>query len=301
MMNQPSEADLAHKRGRRAISLSIAVYLLLSTAKILVGAYTESEALTADGMNNITDVGASIMLMIGMIISRKPADHNHQYGHVRAETAGALLAAFMMAAVGIEVVISAIGKLITPNTITAAPELLSTVVAIVSALILYILSRYNMKVADETSNLAVKAAAYDNRSDAIVSIGTLIGIAVAQLGWLWADAAMAVIVGIIILKTAYVLGKEAINRLMDGFEEDKRLEIKDRIMEIEGVRNVTELRARYQGSAVHVDCIIEVSPLLTVEESHDLTDEIEIHLEGFCGIERTLIHVEPAKRESIPV
>lgn len=287
---------LKYKKGSRAIKISIFLYLILSVSKILVGMFAQSEALTADGWNNVSDVLASIALMIGMYISQKPADHNHRYGHFRAETTAALLAAFMMAVVGIDVLKGAFMKLWRPEAQVIAPDPLSMYVAFGGALILYLLSRYNMAIGKETDNLAVMAAAYDNRSDAIISIGTLIGIGTARLGWLWADALVALIVGLLIIKTAYVVGKQAVDSLMDAFEEDKWQEIHDRIMEVNGVSRVTDLRARYHGSAVHVDCIIEVPSSLTVAESHDVTDKIEEYLKGFNGIERMLIHVEPASR-----
>ncbi|MDF9413324.1 cation transporter [Brevibacillus laterosporus] len=285
---------LKYKKGSRAIKISIFLYLILSVSKIVAGMFAQSEALTADGWNNVSDVLASITLMIGMYISQKPADHNHRYGHFRAETTAALLAAFMMAVVGIDVLKGAFMKLWRPEEQVMAPDPLSMYVAFGGALILYLLSLYNMSVGKETDNLAVMAAAYDNRSDAIISIGTLIGIGTARLGWLWADALVALIVGLLIIKTAYVVGKQAVDSLMDAFEEEKWQEIHDRIMEVNGVSRVTDLRARYHGSAVHVDCIIEVPSSLTVEESHDVTDRIEEHLKGFNGIERMLIHVEPA-------
>lgn len=280
------------EQGQKGIYVSIVAYILLSVIKISVGLYTGSQALMADGWNNTSDVFSSLAILAGLIISKKPADHDHRYGHYRAQTAAALVAALLMGIVGFTVLRETVLSVIEQDKIQIVDPL-AIYVAGGSAVIMYAVYLYNRSLAERTKNLAVLAAAYDNRSDALVSIGALVGILVARLGWGWADPIVALLVGGLILKTAWNVGYEAIHSLMDGFDDQKLACIEKRIDQVEGIREVLELRARYQGNAVHVDATIGVDHDLTVAESHWLTERVEEELIGFEGIERVYVHVEP--------
>lgn len=96
------------RKGERGAWVSIAAYLILSSFKLVCGYLFASSALVADGVNNLTDIVASIAVLVGLRISRKPPDSDHAYGHFRAETVAALLASFIMAVVGIQVIVEAV-------------------------------------------------------------------------------------------------------------------------------------------------------------------------------------------------
>lgn len=281
--------------GKKGVYLSIFAYLLLSVTKIGFGEMTEAKALVADGWNNISDVLASLVILWGLWLARKPADLDHRYGHVRAETTASLIAALLMAFVGVDVLIEAIGGFAS-GRITAAPDPLAIVIAAAGALVMYLVYRVNRRIAERTQNAAMMAAAYDNRSDAWVSVGALLGIGAAQFGWYWADPVLAAVIGVLILRTAWEVGHEAVHALMDGFDAQHLAKIEAQIEQIDGIHEVMDIRARYQGSAVHVDVTIGVDHHLTLVESHDLTERVEAKLIGKEGIERVHIHVEPKKR-----
>ncbi|WP_134687117.1 cation diffusion facilitator family transporter [Brevibacillus migulae] len=297
---QGEQSDTRYQMGRKGVYLSIFAYLLLSATKIGFGLATGAKALVADGWNNVSDVLASLVILLGMWIAQKPADHDHRYGHVRAETMASLIAAFLMAVVGVDVLKQAIGAFLR-GPILSAPDPLAMYIAVASAVVMYLVYRYNVRIAKQTQNAAMMAAAYDNRSDAWVSLGAALGIGAAQLGWYWADPVLAVIIGGLILRTAWEVGYEAIHSLMDGFDAKRLAEIEEQIEQIDGIHEVKDIRARYQGSAVHVDVTIGVDHHLTVVESHELTERVESRLIGKEGIERVYIHVEPAKRKMAKV
>ncbi len=282
------------QQGKRGVYLSIAAYLVLTAAKIGVGLAAGSQALVADGWNNASDVAASLAILIGLTVAIKPADGNHRYGHFRAETAAALIAALFMATVGLDVLRVAIRVLFTGEQL-ASPEPLAMMTATVSAAVMYGVYRINRRIGERTQNAAVLAAAYDNRSDALVSLGTLAGIVIAQLGWRWADPLVALAVALLILGTAWKVGYEAIHSLTDGFEAEKLKRIEQQIRQVDGIREIIDVRARYHGSVVHVDVTIGVDHHLNVVESHALTERIEDRLLGFEAIERVYVHVEPAR------
>lgn len=281
------------EQGSKGVAIGLVAYILLSFVKIEFGVMGDSEALVADGWNNVSDVIATLVILFGLKIARKPADKDHRYGHFRAETAAALIAAIVMAFVGIDVLKNTGGELLSDSPVNT-PGTLTMYIAIIGAIVMYGVYRYNRHIAEKTNNLAVMAAALDNRSDALVSLSVVIGIVTSRFGWTWADPLVAVIIAIIILKTAWRVGYDAVHALMDGFDADKLSDIEQKVDEIEGIREVLDVRARFHGSTIHVDLTIGLDHHLTVVESHALTEKVEEELVGYEGIERVNIHVEPA-------
>lgn len=279
------------KKGEKGAWISISAYILLSIIKLIMGNLGNSEALKADGLNNLTDVIASVAVLIGLRISQKPADENHKYGHLRAETIASLVASLIMLTVGLQVVIDSFRNLYNP--VEERPDLYTGAVALFSSLFMYLVYRYNLKLSKRIGSKALYSAAQDNRSDALVSIGAAIGIAGAHLGLNWLDSLAAAIVGIIICLTAWGIFKEAAHDLTDGFEVKLLKEIEETINQTEGVKFVKNLRARLHGNHPIVDVTIFVEPSLTVIQSHDITVKIEDNLRKFHNIHHTHVHVEP--------
>ncbi|WP_039838426.1 cation diffusion facilitator family transporter, partial [Paenibacillus sonchi] len=168
------------RKGERGALLSIIAYLILSAFKLISGYVFGSSALLADGFNNLTDIVASLAVLIGLRISRKPPDSDHTYGHFRAETVAALLASFIMAMVGIQVIVEAVRSLF--EGAKEVPQLWSAGVAVVCAAAMMGVYLYNKRLARQINNGALLAAAKDNFSDAMVSIGAAVGIVGAQFG-----------------------------------------------------------------------------------------------------------------------
>jgi len=279
------------REGERGALISIGTYLILSATKLTVGFIGNSEALKADGLNNTTDIAASIAVLIGLRISQKPPDLNHHYGHLRAETIASLVASFIMAAVGIQVLINAVKNLLNP--VHQAPSIMTAVVAGGSAIIIYGVYRYNLKLGNRINSSAVKAAAYDNRADALVSLGTSIGILAAIFGFPIVDSLTALVIALIILKTAYDIFREAVYTLTDGFNEEEVEKLSTLVKEVKGVTVLSDFKGRMHGNLMLVDLTVSVDPNLNVVESHRITEEIEqkIHKEKpFCMV---LVHIEP--------
>lgn len=279
------------KKGEKGAWISILAYILLSIFKLTMGNIGNSEALKADGLNNLTDVIASVAVLIGLRISQKPADENHKYGHLRAETIASLVASLIMFTVGLQVVIESFRNLYNP--VEERPDLYTGGVALVSSLFMYLVYRYNLKLSKRIGSKALFSAAQDNRSDALVSIGAAIGIAGSHFGLNWLDSLTAAIVGIIICLTAWGIFKEAAHDLTDGFEVKLLKEIEETINQTEGVKFVKNLRARLHGNHPIVDVTIFVDPSLTLIQSHDITVKIEDNLRKFHNIHHTHVHVEP--------
>jgi cation diffusion facilitator family transporter len=286
------DKDARMKEGEKGAWVSIAAYLFLSALKLFVGHYAASKALFADGLNNATDIVASVAVLIGLRIARKPADADHPYGHRRAETIATFAAAFIMASVAVDVLWDGARSLLRQETIT--PDPISMWTALFSAGVMIGVYSYNAKLGKRVNSQALLAAAADNRADVMVSLGAFVGIVGARfLGWHWLDPVMALVVGLIIAKTAYEIFYEAAHALSDGYDERELGEIKHVIQSSDGVLQIRDLKARRHGSDVHVDAVIAVDSALSVEESHCITEGIEEQLMARGEIEQVMIHVEP--------
>lgn len=282
------------KQAERGAILSIITYIVLSSSKLIVGKLFFSQALFADGLNNFTDVLSSILVFIGLKISQKPADKNHPYGHWKFETLASLMTSFLMCIIGLEVIRDAWGHFTYP--IQEQPSLITAIIGGISALLMFGVYRYNHSLAIKIHSLGLKAAAKDNLSDALTSLSTSIAILAANLSFSWLDTGMAIIVGMMILKTAFDIFKESSFQLTDGFEPEEMKAYKPIILAHPEIKTIEEMKARRYGSNIYLDLTVCMDPNLTVWRSHEITEEIELELEEQFGITFVDIHVEPDKK-----
>ncbi|RXZ81569.1 cation transporter [Paenibacillaceae bacterium] len=280
------------RQGEKGALVSICAYLLLTAVKLVGGYWYVSEALVADGFNNMTDIIASVAVLIGLRISQKPPDKDHPYGHFRAETIAALIASFIMATVGMQVFIGAVRSLFAGER--PVPDLASAWISLGAAAFIGGVYLYNVRLAKRINNQALMAAAKDNMSDALVSIGAAVGIIGAQFGMPWLDPVAAMVVGGIICKTAWDIFYSSTHALTDGFDEEQLRELRASIERVQGVRTIKDIKARVHGSNVLIDVIVLVDAQLSLIESHRISDEIESKMEAkHNNILSIHVHVEP--------
>ena len=288
-MKEQGYLDL--KRGERGAIISIIAYICLSSLKFAVGFIANSEALKADGLNNVTDIIASIAVLIGLKLSQRPADDDHPYGHWKAETVASMVASFIMIAVGIQVTYEAISSIFYGSNET--PDLISAWTGLFCALAMYLVYRYNKKLAKEINSQSVMAAAKDNLSDAWVSVGTFIGIVGAQFNLPWLDPIAAIIVGLLICKTGWEIFRDASHHLTDGFDEKQIETYKETIIDCYGVKGVKDIKARNYGNNVVVDIVILVNSDLDIRGAHDIATKVENELIKEHNVYDVHVHVEP--------
>ncbi|MBM7600195.1 cation diffusion facilitator family transporter [Virgibacillus halotolerans] len=279
------------KKGEKGAWLSIITYIILASAKLIIADMGDSAALKADGLNNSTDVIASIAILVGLKISRKPPDADHHYGHYRAETIASLFAAFIMMFVGVQVIYDTLQKMLTGHV--SQPDMLTAWTAIISAVIMFLVYGYNLRLSKQIESGSLYAAAQDNRSDGLVSIGAFIGIVGAQFGLFWLDPLAGLIVGIIICKTAWDIFKDSTHTLTDGFDEKQIEKIRTTISKVTEVKEVVSVKGRVSGNQSFIDITILVDPNLNVQQSHDITVRIEKYLAKKHSINYAQIHIEP--------
>ncbi|MGJ9385342.1 cation diffusion facilitator family transporter [Salipaludibacillus sp. CF4.18] len=279
------------KLGERGAIISITAYLCLSIIKLIIGNTSDSAALRADGLNNTTDIIASIAVLIGLKLAQKPPDKDHSYGHWKSETIASMIASFIMIAVGFQVLVGAVNSIIQGSK--ESPDILAGYVGLISAVIMYFVYRYNKKLAEKIKSKAVMAAAKDNISDAWVSIGVAIGIFGSQLNMPWLDIIAALIVGLLICKTAWGIFTQASHELSDGFDVNKLQLYRDLISQLDGVEEIKDIKGRSYGNNEIIDVVILVSSALDIKEAHDIATRVEQVMMKDYDVFDVHIHVEP--------
>lgn len=275
---------------QRGAYISLVTYIILSILKYVVGTTYNSAALKADSLNNLTDIFVSVAVLVGLKISVKPADKNHPYGHMKTENITTLIVSFIIMFVGIEVISSNIPKLVQGDY--SEPSTLTIWVSFISGIIMILVYLFNWRLAIKTKSTSLKSAAKDNLSDALVSIGTGIGLIFTQFGLPIIDIILAVILGFIIVYTGFTIFKESIFTLSDGFHEKDLNNYIEEIENIEGVLDVPSIKGRYHGNSVFLDVTIIVDKDLTLDEAHDICDLVEHQLKE-AGAYSSYVHPEP--------
>ncbi|MBL3645640.1 cation transporter [Bacillus sp. RHFB] len=279
------------KLGERGAIISIIAYICLSIIKLAIGYISDSAALKADGLNNTTDIIASIAVLIGLRLAQRPPDKDHGYGHWKSETIASMVASFIMFAVGVQVLIDAVASMLKGGK--ESPDIIAGYVGVLSAIAMYFVYRYNKKLAMKINSKAVMAASKDNISDAWVSIGTAIGIFGSQLNMPWLDPLTAIIVGLLICKTAWDIFSQASHELSDGFDENKIHLYKDVITNVDGVKGIKEIKGRNYGNNEVIDVVILVNSTLDIKEAHDIATHVEKVMMKDHGVYDVHVHVEP--------
>ncbi len=279
------------KRAEIGAIVSITAYVILATAKILFGILGSSDSLFADGLNSFSDILVSIVILVGIILAKKPRDEEHPYGHGRIEYITTIVASFLMMFVAFQVISSGVIKVFDDSN--EKPALFTAWIAFASSFIILSVGIFNYRLGKKLNSGTLDAVAKDNFSDALVSFGAGVAIITAFYKIAWVDPLMSIIIGLAIAWTALKIFLEASNHLIDGFDSKKTNIYRDSIFEIEGVKEILSLRGRTYGHEQHLDIIISVEKHLTVLESHKICDDVEKKLIADFGIHCAIVHVEP--------
>ena len=280
------------KLAQRGPVVSIIVYLLLTVFKLLAGHFLHSASLTADGFNNASDIVGNVTILIGLHLASRPADNDHKFGHWKIEDLASLVTSFIMFTVGFQVLLETINKLLSNDQVRVDP--VAAFVGLISAAFMLMVYSYNLRLAKQLHSGALKAAAKDNLSDALTSLGTTIAIIASSFSLPIIDKVAAVIITFLILKTAYDIFMTSAFSLSDGFDDKQLQEYEKAILEIPKISAVKSQRGRTYGSNVYLDLVLEMNPDLSVYESHAITEKVENLLQKRFNVYDIDIHVEPA-------
>ena len=296
------EANAREKSIYKVTWIGSMVNFLLLIFKFVAGILGHSSALVADAVHSLSDFATDIIVIVFVKISGKPEDDDHRYGHGKYETLATALIGVALFAVGIGLLISGATKVadVIKGVVLPAPSIIALVAAAVSIVSKEILYRYTVRVGNNLNSQAVVANAWHHRSDALSSIGTLIGIGGAIfLGEKWRilDPLAAIVVSAFIIKVAVDLVKPAIDELLERSlpaETEKR--ILDIITAFPEVSSPHHLRTRRIGNHIAIEVHLRMDGQTTLENAHTLASNVEKRLRAEFGPDTHIgIHMEPVK------
>lgn len=286
-----------YDEGKKVLWIAILVNLVLGTAKVTVGFFARSSAVLADGVHTFSDIASSIGLLVGFFIAKKPADEEHRYGHERAESIAAFLLALMVVAVGLNIGYSAIRNLMAGDL--AVPGVLAVWVTIISIAVKEWQYHYTIRAGKRLRSSALKADAWHHRSDALSSLGALIGVLGSRFGLVWMDAAAGIVVAAIVVKTGIEILRSGVNELMDvSLPESELIALKEAVAVSHVEAEVTQIRSRRISAGCFFDITIQVDGAITVDQGHDIADQVEaIAARTYSDLLGIMVHVEPMPKE----
>ncbi|MCI8318031.1 MAG: cation transporter [Lachnospiraceae bacterium] len=281
----------------RVSKISIVVNVLLSAGKLAAGILASSGAMLSDAVHSASDVFSTIIVMIGIRMSGKAADREHPYGHERMECVAAILLAVVLALTGFKIGASGLEKISSGNYgELAVPGILALVAAVVSVLVKEWMYWYTRFYAKKIKSPALMADAWHHRSDSLSSIGAFIGILGARLGFQVMDPAASVVICLFILKAAYDIFKDAIDKMLDtACDPSLEKELREFVLIQSGVQGIDLLRTRTFGSRIYVDVDIRADGSMSLREAHGIAEHVHDEIEGqFEQVKHIMVHVNPA-------
>lgn len=270
--------------------------VILSAFKLFAGIWGNSGAMISDSIHSLSDVFATFIAFFGVKISKKEADKDHPYGHERMECVASLILGFILLLTGLGLGKAGLDKilaghyetLVIPGTIA----LVAAILSIVSKEAMYWYTRYYAK---QINSAAFMADAWHHRSDAFSSVGSLIGIGGAMLGYPVLDSVASVVICLFILKVSYDILKDALNKMLDkSCGEEYEQKLRDYVLEQEDVERIDLLHTRMFGNAIYIDLEIAVDGTRPLNETHAVAERVHNCVErDFDNIKHIMIHVNP--------
>jgi len=284
-------------RKRRAALMALAGGLFIFALKLVAWSISGSVALLSDALESIVNLVASGMMLVSVIVSEKPADESHQYGHEKAESISMLVEGGLIVTAGLFIVHEALGRLSEPTALTGVGLALG--VSLFATALNGVLSWYLSKTAEETDSLALEGDAKHLLSDVVSSLGVAAGLYVASItGWSLLDPVLAMLVSVLVFKMGLELFYKASQGLMDRSAPEEEEKIRE-IMEGHQSMFVDyhNVKTRRSGGRVYAELHLSIDGSATVQESHDFTDHLEEDLRNELPEVTITIHVEPSTRE----
>jgi cation diffusion facilitator family transporter len=266
-------ADLV--QGGKVAKRSFLVQLMVGLSEVVMGIFTLSIALVADGIQSFADAGVSLIVWIGLRLSRKKPDKRFHFGYHRVETLSSIAAALFMAIIGGVTLYTSYQELLNPTAL-ADPEL-ALVVALAAAFVSSLLLIYKRGAARKYGSLALKTDASNSIKDVLTSITAFIGILLSSyFSIIQMDAIAGIIISLFVFTMVYPVLKEASLVLLDSYHSPETVQTIENIAKsITKVKRVHSIRMRKLGSYLIGDMHIVLSNDMTVEEACAIASQIE--------------------------
>ena len=278
---------------RNVLWAVLALNLAVALAKLVYGMMSHSAAMEADGFHSLFDGASNVIGLVGMWFASRPADAEHPYGHAKFETFAAALIGIMLALAGYTVGRGAIDSLVgrgVPTEVTT----ISFVIMVGTLLINIVVTTWERRAGRRLGSEVLIADAGHTLSDVMVSVGVIISLVIVRLGWEQADGIVALLVAVVIFRTAWGILRGVLHTLGDAARLPAD-EVAVAACAVPDVVSCHGVRSRGSRSYVYVDLHVQVAPGTTVERGHEITHEVEASLRRAYGqITDVVVHLEPA-------
>ncbi|MGN0164107.1 MAG: cation diffusion facilitator family transporter [Candidatus Ornithomonoglobus sp.] len=286
------------KTANRVSVITIVLNLLLSLLKFIIGFAAHSQALISDAVHSASDVISTIAVIFGINLASKKSDSGHPYGHERIECIFSIILSMLLFATGAGIGISAVKTIINGNEIII-PGKIALGAAFVSIAVKEWMYHYTKRAAKKVNSSSMMADAWHHRSDALSSVGSLIGIGGAILGFPICEPIASIVICVFIVKASYDIFMEAVNSLVDSSCSDEEIEqMRNVIKRVEGVKSIDLLMTRRFGSKVYVDVEISEDGSITLFDAHKTAEKVHDNIEkNFKDVKHCMVHVNPVSEE----
>lgn len=290
-------ADNGKRIAMRVSIVSVAVNMLLSVLKLAAGLIAHSGAMVSDAVHSASDVFSTFVVMIGVHMASKEADEEHPYGHERMECVAAIVLAAVLFATGLAIGYTGLNQLLGGYEEIKAPGALALLAAVVSIGVKEWMYWYTVLAAKKINSGALKADAWHHRSDALSSVGALLGIAGARMGYPFLDCVAGVVICAFVIKAAYDIFKDAVDKMLDtACDKDTVKKLQKIILNQPGVLGISKLTTRIFGSKVYVDVEIEADGDMTLRAAHEVAENVHHAIErGASDVKHCMVHVNPRR------
>ena len=298
-MEQETKLDIKKITNQLAF-VGILGNIFLAVFKLIAGIVGHSTAMLSDAVHTLSDVVATFIAYLGVILSRKKADDKHPYGHERMECVASLILSFILFATGVEIGKKCIIAIMDGSyKELAIPGMVAVIAALVSIITKEAMFWYTMRYAKVLKSGAFKADAWHHRSDALSSIGALIGIVGARHGFPVLDQVAGIVICLMIMWVAIEIFRGAIDKMLDtSADREVETRIRDLVYNFSRDENlgigVDLLRTRTFGERVYVEMEINADGELKLRQSHDIAERVHDRIEKeFPEVKHVMIHVNP--------
>lgn len=281
----------------RVSTVTILLNTLLSVGKLAAGLLARSGAMVSDAVHSASDVFSTVIVLIGVKISGKASDREHPYGHERMECVAAIVLSVILLVTGLFIGDAGLRKIVSAGESTlpvpGLPALIAAVVSIAVKEGMFWYTRHYAKLLDSG---ALMADAWHHRSDALSSVGSLVGIVGARLGFPILDPVASLVICVFIGKAAVEIFIDAINKMVDhSCDPETEQAIRDCAAKHAGVRGIDLLMTREFGNRIYIEMEISVDGQLPLVEAHAIAEQIHDDIESaFPKVKHIMIHVNPA-------
>lgn len=279
----------------RVSVVTLLINLALSLLKLVIGIVGNSGALISDAIHSFSDVFSTIIVMIGVNAANVASDAKHQYGHERLEYVASLTLAIVLVLTGLSIGYSGCRAIITHQAPSAVPGTIALGAAFLSIITKEWMFWYTYRRAKAIDSGALLADAWHHRSDALSSIGALLGIWGARRGYPMLDPLASVIICLFIIYAGWQIYRDATNKLSDAScSPQLEAQMRELVGNITGVKGIDDIKTRQFGSRVFVDVEIAADGDLTLRESHRIAEAVHHSIEDtFAEVKHCTVHVNP--------